>query len=348
MKARSLEIVLHVLLILTCLVIINVPSVNLSFGVFSTGRYGFLWPSIIGTGINCLLFYGNAYFLIPVLLRLQKKVAYIASLSIGFGLLSAVEVIVDYVLAISAGIDVEARGGWSEIVVLVIVINLLTLLASFAYRFSKDWFYHEHIQRKLNEEKLAAELAFLKSQVNPHFLFNTLNNLFALAIQNKDEITAEGIRKLAGLMRYMLHESNKELIELSKELEYLTHYIELQKIRLLNQPGSRIQMNVLGNPELIQVAPMLFIPFIENAFKHGISMSNPSPISIQFNLSASEIHFSANNTINRLRKTEPDEISGVGLENVKKRLNLLYPNRHTLQIHTIDDQFTVTLIIHLN
>jgi len=195
----------------------------------------------------------------------------------------------------------------------------------------------------LETEKLASELAFLKSQINPHFLFNTLNNVYSLAFKKSDD-TPDAIIKLSKLMRYMLYESNENQVFLSKEIEYLHNYIDLQKLRLPNT--IKIIFNVEGDIEGRLIEPMLLIPFVENAFKHGISYVDNSKISISIKLSAYELLFVIENKINNAKITE-ESGSGIGLSNVKRRLTLLYPNKHTITINDNNDEFKVTLKINL-
>lgn len=347
MKKSTIEISIHIVLIVLGLAFINLPSLDLRIGIFSTGDGTFLWPSVMGTLINALIFYGNSFYLIPQFLSQEKKSLYVLLLLAGLLSLTTVEVALDIQFARYYSIDFESKDGIGEIVLLVSIINVLTLILSFAFRFTKDWLQNEKQKQVLKEEKLIAELAFLKSQINPHFLFNTLNNLFSMAIQQNDQLTAEGIRKLAGMMRYMLHDSNSELIELSKELEYIQNYIELQRIRFQTHTNNQIHLQIIGNATQIRVAPMLFIPFIENAFKHGISLSNPTPIHITFELTEQTLIFTCCNTIYKNKRTDMNEPSGIGLENTKKRLAIVYPHSHSLIFNTQHEKFLVTLTINL-
>lgn len=193
-----------------------------------------------------------------------------------------------------------------------------------------------------------AELAALRAQVNPHFLFNALNTLYASALQEGSERTATGLQKLGDLMRFMLHDNAQDTIDLSRELQYLRGYVELQQLRLgeVDTVDIRVELPETGCPH--QVAPMLLVPFVENAFKHGISLRRPSWIFVRVRCEPGIVHLDVQNSRHPRPLGEvPDEASGVGLDNVRKRLNLLYPNRHTLALHQTEREFSATLEIRV-
>lgn len=211
------------------------------------------------------------------------------------------------------------------------IISIIFIGLSTGLKFSTDWFRNETIRRNLENEKLSAELTFLKSQINPHFLFNSLNNIYALSYRQSSK-TPEAILKLSEMMRYMLNESNELFVPLSREIAYIQNYIELQRLRF--KDGGNVSLTIEGNLENRMIAPLILIPFIENAFKHGIANNPDSPIVISIKL-GDGLDFTLSNLKSRHNK---DESSGVGLNNVHRRLNLLYPNKHSLQIN--EDIFT--------
>lgn len=192
-------------------------------------------------------------------------------------------------------------------------------------------------------DKLDAELSYLKAQINPHFLFNTLNSIYSLALQKSDD-AANAVVKLSGMMRYVLTESQRESVSLEKEINYIKDYVELQKLRLGN--AVRLDFNISGNAAQKQIAPLLLIPFIENAFKHGVNAEENSEIEIEINVTESAVNlFVKNNKVNVDNTT--DVKTGLGVENTKNRLILLYPDKHHL---TIDDNplsFAVSLSINI-
>lgn len=218
---------------------------------------------------------------------------------------------------------------------------------SFAYRFVKDWFINEQIKGKLSSEKLSMELALLKTQVNPHFLFNTLNNIYAVALEEKAAATADSISKLGALMRYSLHDTQADFISLSKELDYVEKYVELQQMRL--SANQKLSVNIsFPDQEIrsLKIAPMILIPFIENAFKYGSSTTKQTNINLTITLSDHTLHLRLENTIHQPR--EIDQVGGVGLENVKSRLRIVYPGKHDLDHGQKGQVYSVNLKLELN
>jgi two-component system, LytTR family, sensor kinase len=198
------------------------------------------------------------------------------------------------------------------------------------FKMIDDFFKNEKIKNDLKSEKTVAELAFLKSQLNPHFLFNTLNNIYVLTYQKSDKAPA-AMLKLAEIMRYMLYESNEPLVDLEQEVKYLTNMIELQKMRYHGTVF--IESNMQGNFSGKMIAPLLLAPFVENAFKHGDVGDKDNPLVINLLESHNNVHFSVKN---KKRHQNKDEVGGVGMENVQRRLDLLYAGKYSLDIQ--DDE----------
>ncbi|WP_224996160.1 sensor histidine kinase [Cesiribacter sp. SM1] len=193
-----------------------------------------------------------------------------------------------------------------------------------------------------------ANFDFLRSQINPHFLFNALNTIYGTAIQEKAERTSEGIERLGDMMRFMLQENMQEKISLAREIEYLNNYISLQKLRTDPNPNVQIQAEIEQPLIQKQIAPMLLIPFVENAFKHGISFREPSHIKVGLELRDSTLYFDVYNSRHQKKENDPEkDKSGIGLVNVKQRLQLLYPGRHELIIRETGKEFFVHLTIQL-
>jgi LytS/YehU family sensor histidine kinase len=221
---------------------------------------------------------------------------------------------------------------------------LFYLLISMAIRFGVRGIRRDMIVHELESKQAQTELALLKSQINPHFLFNTLNNLYAMANLQKDSRTADGISRLAHLMRYVIYEANAEKIELSREIEQIRSYIELQKLRFPAEDESRIEFSISGKTDIMFIAPMLLIPFVENAFKHSASVQQPILIEINLQTVDSQLHFTVKNSINR-RQQFLNEGNNIGLTNVKRRLELLYPERHSLNVSDQGEMFFIELKI---
>jgi hypothetical protein len=218
------------------------------------------------------------------------------------------------------------------------------------------WLIYKY-QQKGNEEVIVlkkelkqstANIDFLRSQINPHFLFNALNTLYGTAIQENAERTSEGVQKLGDMMRFMLRENMQEKISLSREIDYLKNYIGLQRLRTDSNPMIQIQTSIETQQTIYQIAPMLLIPFVENAFKHGISFREPSHIKVSLEIKDKMLYFDVNNSKHDRNHIDPEkDKSGIGLENVKQRLILLYPNRHKLQIRDTAGEFFIHLTIQL-
>lgn len=191
-----------------------------------------------------------------------------------------------------------------------------------------------------------ADMQFLRSQINPHFLFNTLNTLYGTALQEGSTRTAEGIQMLGDMMRFMLHENNRDTIQLSRELEYMHNYITLQKLRIQQSPNITIETNINGEGCYHSIAPMLLMPLVENAFKHGISLVEPSWIKIELACNEKSLRFTVNNSMHTKQDndTERDK-SGIGLQNVADRLAILYPGRYAFNAEGDGREFTAVLYI---
>ncbi|MBS1662236.1 MAG: histidine kinase [Bacteroidetes bacterium] len=197
--------------------------------------------------------------------------------------------------------------------------------------------------KQAEAEKLHAELAYLKAQVNPHFLFNTLNSIYSLALEKSDS-TADAVVKLSSMMRYVLLETSRDKVALEQEISYISDYIDLQQIRF--EGSSKVDFSVTGQPAGKSIIPLLLIPFVENAFKYGVNPEEPSVIHIHIILSDNQLRLDVRNK--KVARPQPTPISsGLGIQNTKQRLQLLYPGRHTLQIDDKDVDFSVSLTLKL-
>ncbi|MDB5009980.1 MAG: putative signal transduction histidine kinase [Mucilaginibacter sp.] len=226
-----------------------------------------------------------------------------------------------------------------------ILSPLIAILCSFCYRIIIDNAAREQLLQDRETVHLRTELNFLRSQINPHFLFNILNSLTALA-RKKSDVLEPAIINLSQLMRYMLYESDDNKVPLKKELEYLTSYIDLQLLRF--GKDVTVKTNFTGNYEDCQIDPMLFIPIVENAFKHGTDIDNHNVILI--NLKVSEncniLHFKLVNYFDKADKIN-DTNTGIGLKNIQRRLDILYPHKHKFNTFSVGDTYTTELSIDL-
>jgi sensor histidine kinase YesM len=215
-------------------------------------------------------------------------------------------------------------------------------------KLSRAWFKllesKNHLA-KLEREKASTELLFLKMQINPHFFFNSLNNIYSLALK-KDAMAPDSILKLAEVMRYMIYESNGNLVPLQKEINYLHNYIDLQKLRI--RDNSSVVFEVTGDIEGWFVAPLILLVFIENGFKHGIKASiYQSFVNILINIGNDHLHMTVENSKGVIDDVERDAFRGLGLDNVKRRLELLYPGQYELTINDTEEKYMAVLQLPL-
>jgi len=220
-----------------------------------------------------------------------------------------------------------------------------------------SWLYFQQRKDKILElrgleqalTKSTADLQFLRMQINPHFLFNALNTLYGTALVEGSTKTAEGIQMLGDMMRFMLHENTLDYIGMDKEIGYLKNYIALQKLRTQTSPDIVIEDEITQKDCNHRIAPMLLIPFVENAFKHGVSLAEKSWIRIKLECDDQRINFEVRNSIHPSAATDPERAqSGIGLKNVGERLKLLYPGRHRLDYGPQGSEFVASVTIKAN
>lgn len=220
----------------------------------------------------------------------------------------------------------------------IFIVGFISML-----RFAKDWFELEAKRKEIENEKLISELRFLKEQINPHFLFNTLNNLYYLA-HTQSPNTKEVISKLSQMMRYMIYEANSEKVAVSKEIEYIRNYIDLEKLRL--EENVPIVLSVEGNYEHLQITPLIFITYLENAFKHGVSQTNSDAwVNVSIKFEGNKCIYHVSNSV--VDGDSDSDNSGIGLLNTQRRLNLSYNGKHKLNTERKNNQFEVKLEVDL-
>ena len=226
----------------------------------------------------------------------------------------------------------------------IFVLLILAIAVSTSIKITRKWYTNEKERKDMENQRLTAELSLLKSQINPHFFFNTLNSIYSLAIQKSGK-TPEAIVKLSELMRYIIYESDKNLVPLKKELEYIRNYVELQRLRLMS--NVKVTYNIEGIYNDIMVEPLLFLPFIENAFKHGVDYTKDCEIKIKFVVNSERIFFTVENALVPKSKKQPVDSSGIGLANTKKRLELLYADKYELNVNQTNDFFIIELALKI-
>lgn len=284
-----------------------------------------------------VVFYLNAFVLMQKFLKSKKLLKYALSV-----LLSLVVLLIGNTLPMLA---------WTEVSVEKFPFNkiifdtnqILSNVFLIAVAIFARTLYDSALKHITTISQNKAELASLKAQINPHFLFNTLNTLYSSALQEKSPKTAESIAQLSDMMRYTVYDSTERNVGFKQELEFIENYISLQKKRIANDPNIEISVQFPRDTPNLKIAPMLFIPFIENAFKHGISYENPSFVTIQITTTIDSIGFIVENSSHKKKIKEDDFNSGIGLENTVKRLNLLYPDNHRLSIEETEGKYRIKL-----
>ncbi len=339
--------------------------------------YQYLGWLIINVPFKLAIFYSFYYFLIPRWLgkKTGKFILFIALLlliypPVKYGLDSALGIISIPILEVDSDmsdqeVTAEFRGGPQEeqqedirksrrkaektVETSVELARRLAtplglIIVALFGRFTVDWFRSER-QRDLEEKRrLEGELAMLRNQVNPHFLFNVLNNIDTMVYKTSPD-ASEAIHKLSSIMRYMLYESDAPKVSLDKEIEYLEAYMDLQKSRMKDQDN--IQAHFESDCVNCQVVPMLFIAFVENAFKHASTVEKSRNITVQLVVKNKKLYFRCSNSFDENRTEQKDKIGGIGLVNVRRRLELLYPTKHKLKVFSKGLEYIVTLELDL-
>lgn len=224
--------------------------------------------------------------------------------------------------------------------------TIAAMTLGMSIKLGKNWLSAQRKQQILEKEKLETELKFLKSQFNPHFLFNTINSIFVL-IDKNPVMASESLAKFSGLLRYQLYECNEAQIPLSREITYLKSFIELERLRQNDNIEIDVQIDPQNGSDLL-IAPFILMPFIENAFKHvSVQQKRQNNIKIILHIQQNQLIFSVENTKSNMDTQEFISYGGLGLKNVQRRLNILYPNKHNLNIQNLQDSFKIRLQLEL-
>jgi two-component system LytT family sensor kinase len=297
-----------------------------------------------------VVFYVNAEILVPQLLLKNKNIAF-AVVILAIVILAAPFIkLIDEAL----GLPVLMNKAFSaigfarppkrsdKIDVFLLMMTLFMIGISTSITMIRKWQEDKQSRESLEKEKIGSELSFLKAQINPHFFFNTLNNIYALTHVDVEK-SRKALHKLSRMMRYLLYETQSGSTPLSKEVSFIVDYIELMKIRLNESTTVVFKEPVLHNDPLI--APMLFLPYIENAFKYGVSTTEPSVISIRLDIQDGTLDMIIQNSVFNRTEITADEYGGIGLTNTKRRLELLYPGKHVFSAGITED--AKSFIVHL-
>ncbi len=293
--------------------------------------------------LHIVIVYFNIYFLIPKFIINKKYLAYFFNLIVALAILYIVRTELNYFL-VSKNIWPEAIGHQKAFtfnhIVAVTLGEIYVIAFVSVIKLTIDWISVRNRNESLENSQLKTELNFLKSQIQPHFFFNTLNNLYALALEKSDK-TPSVILKLAEIMQYVLYDVKDTKIKLLKEINYIYTYLELEKLRYGDLVESKI--NIKGDLDKIAVPPLLFLPFIENCFKHGSKNNDKVNIEISFYKKMNFLFFSVEN--NYVKSNNFFTKHGIGIKNIKRRLQLLYGKNYRINILKKDNKYSVNLII---
>jgi two-component system LytT family sensor kinase len=299
--------------------------------------------------VDILATYFTVYFLYPWILYKRRYVLFAIAILVSALLFIILQrTLIYYITYPNFYVGLKPKYGFWEInwfynfTNIYLVVGVVSVI-----KLMKISLEQQKNARELDHEKNEAELKFLKAQVHPHFLFNTLNNLYALALDKSDR-TPEVVLKLSDLLNYMLYECNEPYMLVTKEIQLLENYLSLEQIRYGDNLA--LEFQVTGEITGKRLAPMLLLPFVENAFKHGVSKVRKNPsVHINLDITGNTLHFAVRNSRSMLPETDlTGYTEGIGLKNVKRRLELLYPGRHHLLMEQNEGEYCIHLKVNLS
>jgi len=315
-----------------------------------------LWiKQVIILGLLVIAFYANSLVLVPKFVLKNRTGLYFVIITSIVAIILLLNFYADELLNIRQLMEAafhkkgpqKHRGGrdhgWDFA---LLAMSALVLGIGTSITVIQKWQKDRQLHQEKEQERVSSELSFLKAQINPHFFFNTLNNIYALTHINA-EVSRKAIHQLSRMMRYVLYDTQNSTTLLSQEIAFIKDYIDLMKLRLTDVV--KIDFSTPTALKDMGIAPMIFLPFIENAFKHGVSATQPSYISITVNQKDTTIELNVVNTIIKEQNNNLEEGSGIGLNNTRRRLDLLYPGKYTLLINesTTENAYLVNLTLNL-
>lgn len=289
-----------------------------------------------------VLVYFNLLYLIPNYLA-KHAFIYFGLVLASCAIVTPIEVLALFLIY---GNDPENQATLVDQQEVIYLGNVFVTLLATVLRVIMDWWRYQNEKQVLLTQTMQSELRFLKSQINPHFLFNTLNNLYALTLKKSDK-APEIVLKLAEIMRYMLYECNERRVHLSKEIQYLYNYLDLERLR---QPkDADISFEVEGHVSEQLVAPLLFVPFVENSFKHGLNHATSGGyVHIKLSVQGEDLEFNIENSkVEQMPRPSHPRSGGIGLANVRQRLQILYPENYEIIIRDEPNCYSVTLMLKM-
>jgi len=340
MKVRPSAIAVHAL-VWVLLLVIPYVSTDQIFNLFDPASdLKYLLLCLVLSAVLIIVFYFNYIYLIPRYLVAKKYWLYFSFLLLAIAVLFLLSGLLFYFSGFSPEALAKQNPAVEKVIPVIIINAILLWLLSIGSSILWTIYYR---LKQAESERLTAQIASLKSQINPHFLFNTLNNIYATAIDTSPK-AADMVDKLSEMMRYTMKDIQQDFVPLEDEINYVSNFIELQKIRL--DRSVRLEFYSMENIPALQIAPMLLIPFIENAFKHGVNSEQKSHIKIELKMNKTEFQLSVvNKKVNVQR--DISERGGLGIQNTKHRLALIYPSKHLLVISDTEKEFFVSLHINL-
>ncbi len=299
---------------------------------------------IVTVFFYAVIVYFNLLYLVPNYLNDKNFLYYCLFLVLSVLVLIPIRVFIQYFLLSDFPI---IQNGIVSTINVVFLVTFIVAGFSTILKIISDWVKYQRDRRELQTQNMQSELKFLKSQINPHFLFNTLNNLYALTLKKSDK-APEIVIKLSEMMRYMLYECNEKRVLLSKEVSYIRNYLDLERLR--QGKNVNIDFKIKGHVTDQKIAPLMFIPFLENSFKHGLNNQiSQGYVTINMEINEKTVDFFIENSkAEKLPAIEHRRSGGIGLVNVRRRLNLLYPNHYNLDIKDNPNTYTVNLKLDLN
>lgn len=340
MKVKTFTVGVHAIVWMLLLVIPYVSTDQVFRSLDPASDIKYLLLCLLLSAVLLTVFYFNLFILIPKYLVEKKYWLYflylLSAIVTVFLLIGIIFFFSDFNPQALAKTNPTVEKVIPVIIVNAILLWLLSIVSSIL------WTFYNRL-KQTESEKLSAQIASLKSQINPHFLFNTLNSIYATVIDTSPK-TADMVDRLSEMMRYTMKDTQQDFVWIEDEVNYVNNFIELQKLRL--DRSVKVEFISLENIPDLKIAPMLLIPFIENAFKHGVNSEQKSRIRIEMTMNKTEFQLRVTNNKVEVQH-DTSENGGLGIENTRHRLNLIYPSKHLLVVDSTDKLFSVSLHINL-
>lgn len=302
----------------------------------TAGWLHWLLEVLIRNALLALIIYAHLQFLLPVYLSGRHYLSYVGGLAVSFGFYVLIKNTHDVFLTVYTGADAQPFWKYSFY---NFSIALFYMAFSLALHLSKEWYLQRQRMRQLELEKLTTELEYLKAQINPHFLFNSLNTIF-FQIDKTNALARDTVSKFADMLRYQLYECKADYVSLDREIAYLRNFVDLQRLR----KDDRYQISFQADEDWggARIAPLVLMPLVENAFKHVSHRPEDNRIEVSLTKEGARLRATVVNTYD---DRPPSQEGGIGLRNLERRLELQYPDRHRMEISRERDIFRATLLL---